>query len=102
MSLALQPLEATERLDAILKGSDVAELEDAILENIINRDQQYKIDPDYLTNLQKEIQWHMRLLLIDWMMEVCDEFGLKRDTLHLGCYYTDLYLTKVYCKVDDL
>ena len=102
MSLATQPLEAVERLDAMLKGSDVAELEDAILENIIRRDLEYKLNPDYLTTLQREIQWHMRLLLVDWMMEVCDEFGLKRDTFHLATYYVDLYLTKIYCKVDDL
>lgn len=44
----------------------------------------------------------MRLLLVDWMMEVCDEFGLKRDTFHLATYFNDLYLTKVFCKVDDL
>lgn len=44
----------------------------------------------------------MRLLLIDWMMEVCDEFGLKRETYHLAVYYTDLYLTKEYCPIDQL
>lgn len=86
----------------MLKGQDVAELEDAILENIIKRDRQYKINPDYMVTLQKEIQWHMRLLLIDWMMEVCDEFGLKRDTFHLAAYYVDLYLTKEYCRVEHL
>ena len=44
----------------------------------------------------------MRLLLIDWMMEVCDEFGLKRDTYHLGVYYTDLFLSKEPCRVEFL
>ena len=44
----------------------------------------------------------MRLLLVDWMMEVCDEFGLKRDTYHLGVYYTDLFLTKIPCRVECL
>lgn len=51
MSLAASPLEANERLDAMLKGSDVAELEDAILENIIKRDQHYVINPDYMVTL---------------------------------------------------
>lgn len=55
-----------------------------------------------MTYFQKGIQWHMRLLLVDWMMEVCDEFGLKRETFHLATYYVDLYLTKVYCRVENL
>ena len=44
----------------------------------------------------------MRLLLLDWMMEVCDEFGLKRETYHLAAYFNDLYLSKVYCPIDRL
>jgi len=44
----------------------------------------------------------MRLLLLDWMMEVCDEFGLKRETYHLACYLTDLYLTNTLCSIDKL
>ena len=44
----------------------------------------------------------MRLLLFDWMMEVCDEFGLKRDSFHLAAYLADLYLTKEYCPIDRL
>jgi cyclin E len=44
----------------------------------------------------------MRLLLLDWMMEVCDEFALKRETYHLAAYFTDLYLTKEYSPVDQL
>jgi hypothetical protein len=44
----------------------------------------------------------MRLLLLDWMMEVCEEFGLKRETYHLSVHFTDLFLTKQYCSVDKL
>ena len=44
----------------------------------------------------------MRLLLVDWMMEVCDEFGLSRETYHLASTYTDLYLTKIRCPIDKL
>lgn len=44
----------------------------------------------------------MRLLLYDWMMEVCDEFGLKRDSFHLAAYLSDLYLSKEKCPIDRL
>lgn len=35
----------------------------------------------------------MREILIDWMMEVCEEFMLKRDTLFIAVDYIDRYLT---------
>jgi hypothetical protein len=44
----------------------------------------------------------MRLLLLDWMMEVCDEFGLKRETYHLAAYFNDMFLTTQYCPIDRL
>ena len=31
---------------------------------------------------------------MDWMMEVCDEFHLTRETFHLAVTYTDLYLSR--------
>ena len=44
----------------------------------------------------------MRLLLVDWMMEVCDEFALSRETFHLSSTYVDLYLTRKYCPIEKL
>jgi hypothetical protein len=44
----------------------------------------------------------MRLMLIDWIMEVCDEFALSRETFHLAVLYIDLYLTRVRCQIDRL
>ena len=37
----------------------------------------------------------MRAILIDWMMEVSNEFMLKKETLYLAINYTDRYLSKV-------
>lgn len=44
----------------------------------------------------------MRLMLLDWMMEVSDEFGLSRETFHLSITYVDLYLTRMRCKIEEL
>jgi len=35
----------------------------------------------------------MRAILLDWMMEVCAEFNLKRETFHLAVIYVDRYLS---------
>ena len=37
----------------------------------------------------------MRAILIDWMMEVCMEFTLKRETFHISLNLVDRYLSKV-------
>ena len=34
----------------------------------------------------------MREILIDWMMEVCEEFMIKRETLYVALNYIDRYL----------
>jgi len=35
----------------------------------------------------------MRCILLDWMMEVCMELSMKRDTLYVAVNYVDRYLT---------
>jgi hypothetical protein len=44
----------------------------------------------------------MRLMLIDWIMEVCDEFSLCRETFHLSVAYIDLFLSRQACRIDRL
>ncbi len=44
----------------------------------------------------------MRILLVEWMMEVCDEFGLKRETYHLAVYYIDLFLSRINTPIEKL
>jgi hypothetical protein len=41
-------------------------------------------------------------MLVDWMMEVCDEFALTRETFHLAVNYVDLYLSKEQCPIERL
>eukprot|EP00941_MAST-03F_sp_MAST-3F-sp1_P002625 g2625.t1 len=47
----------------------------------------------YFMETQAEIDASMRSVLIDWMMEVSHEYGLKRITLQRALNYTDRYLT---------
>ena len=35
----------------------------------------------------------MREILIDWLMEVCEEFMIKRDTLYISIDFIDRYLS---------
>lgn len=42
----------------------------------------------------KELEPRMRSILFDWLMEVCDCFGLQRSTFYMAQYYVDAYLSK--------
>lgn len=63
---------------------------------LIKQEYIYTPDPFYLNNRNVSITWMMRAILFDWMMEVCSEFTLKRETFHLATNYIDRYLSKKY------
>lgn len=48
---------------------------------------------DYLINQQTEITDNMRRILIDWLMEVCQEYHMDIQTLFLSIHYLDTYLS---------
>lgn len=57
------------------------------------RKHKIKLDQHMLLR-HPELDARMRWVLFDWMMEVCDSFGLQRATFYLAQYYVDAYLTK--------
>jgi cyclin E len=54
----------------------------------------YEPSPTYMDR-QANITARMRAILVDWMGEVCDEFKLRRETLHLAVNYVDRFLSEV-------
>ena len=64
------------------------------LNYLISREAAYAPDPYYFESIQTHINWSMRAILLDWMMEVCMEFTLKRETYHYATNYVDRYLTR--------
>ncbi len=37
----------------------------------------------------------MRSILVDWLVEVCEEYKLHTETLYLAVNYTDRFLSKM-------
>jgi len=74
------------------------------LEYLVMRDTDYAADPNYLTpDKQANITVNMRAILVDWMMEVSEEFGLKRETYHIAINLVDRYLSNsLHIKKRDL
>lgn len=49
--------------------------------------------PDYLEKVQKDVSANMRGILIDWLVEVAEEYNLLPDTLYLAVSYIDRFLS---------
>eukprot|EP00670_Eutreptiella_braarudii_P029785 CAMPEP_0174383858 /NCGR_PEP_ID=MMETSP0811_2-20130205/125524_1 /TAXON_ID=73025 ORGANISM="Eutreptiella gymnastica-like, Strain CCMP1594" /NCGR_SAMPLE_ID=MMETSP0811_2 /ASSEMBLY_ACC=CAM_ASM_000667 /LENGTH=175 /DNA_ID=CAMNT_0015537619 /DNA_START=26 /DNA_END=550 /DNA_ORIENTATION=- len=56
----------------------------------------------YVEEVQADITWQMRAILIDWLNEVTEEFNLKIDTLCLAVNYVDRYLSCVHVQRNRL
>ncbi len=54
----------------------------------------YHPSSDYMRK-QQDITSNMRYILVDWLVEVCDEYKLNRDTLHLAVNYIDRFLSRM-------
>ncbi|KAM3141112.1 hypothetical protein pb186bvf_006717 [Paramecium bursaria] len=67
---------------------------------LYQKEQDYRVNQNFYEHLT--ITPLMRSILIDWIMEVCKEFTLKRETFHLTVINLDRYLTKVNVSKSEL
>ncbi|CAD8072737.1 unnamed protein product [Paramecium sonneborni] len=51
-------------------------------------------NPDYMVQIQTQISPKFRAILMDWMIDVCSVYQMKRDTYYLAVAYVDCYLSK--------
>ncbi|PPJ57215.1 hypothetical protein CBER1_02839 [Cercospora berteroae] len=78
--------------------SMVAEYGDEIFEYMREMETRMSPNPFYM-ELQAEIQWSMRAVLVDWVVQVHQRFNLLPETLFLTINYIDRFLS---CKVVSL
>ena len=45
-------------------------------------------------NLQSDITSSMRSILVDWLVDVCEDYKLDTETLYLAVNYADRYLSQ--------
>ena len=50
-------------------------------------------DPSYASTTQKDVNAVMRGILVDWLVEVAEEYKLSADTLYLSVGYIDRVLS---------
>ncbi|MCL7038282.1 hypothetical protein MKW94_006236 [Papaver nudicaule] len=51
---------------------------------------------NFMETLQLDISQRMRGVLIDWLVEVSEEYKLASDTLHLAVYFIDRFLSQKF------
>ncbi|KAL3633449.1 hypothetical protein CASFOL_022211 [Castilleja foliolosa] len=57
---------------------------------------------DYIEKVQRDITQDMRAILIDWLVEVSDEYRMASDTLYLTVNLIDRFLSKNYIEKQTL
>lgn len=62
------------------------------LKQMLLSEKEYQFNPHYLDTSGTNIKWNMRAILLNWIIEVSDDFGLKRSTFHYAANYIDRYL----------
>jgi cyclin E len=72
---------------------DEAEAAGRTLNYLVSLEGIYSPNPHYFEQCQGDITCLMRAILIDWMMEVCNEFTLKRETFYYSLNYVDRFLS---------
>lgn len=53
----------------------------------------FRPGPDYLCSTQRSVTGDMRAVLIDWLVEVAEEYKLVTETLFLTVAYLDRFLS---------
>lgn len=69
-----------------------AEYSNDIFEYMRELEFKYRPDMDYM-ELQPELNWHKRGILIDWLVRIHDHCGLLPETLFLTVHFTDRFLS---------
>nr|XP_008357379.2 putative cyclin-A3-1 isoform X1 [Malus domestica] len=59
----------------------------------LEADENRRPSPDYMTKIQKDVTANMRGILVDWLVEVAEEYKLLSDTLFLTVMYIDKFLS---------
>ncbi|XP_052860092.1 G2/mitotic-specific cyclin-A [Anopheles cruzii] len=71
---------------------EVEEYQEDILLYLKDAERRNRPKPNYMLK-QTDITHSMRTILVDWLVEVCEEYKLHRETLALAVSYIDRFLS---------
>ncbi|XP_046807737.1 G2/mitotic-specific cyclin-A [Lucilia cuprina] len=71
---------------------EVVEYQRSILEYFRESEKKHRPKPHYMRR-QTDINYSMRTILVDWLVEVSEEYNLDTETLYLSVSYIDRFLS---------
>ncbi|CAD8153794.1 unnamed protein product [Paramecium pentaurelia] len=76
------------------KDSQIGGFSSETLQALMLQEIEHFPNPDYMVSIQTQINPKVRAILMDWMIDVCSVYHMKRDTYYLAVAYVDSYLSK--------
>ncbi|XP_036327091.1 G2/mitotic-specific cyclin-A isoform X2 [Rhagoletis pomonella] len=73
---------------------EVVEYQRNILEYFLESEKKHRPKPHYMRR-QADINHSMRTILVDWLVEVSEEYNLDTETLYLSVSYIDRFLSQM-------
>ncbi|XP_013111919.2 G2/mitotic-specific cyclin-A [Stomoxys calcitrans] len=71
---------------------EVVEYQRSILEYFRESEKKHRPKPHYMRR-QTDINYSMRTILVDWLVEVSEEYNLDTETLYISVSYIDRFLS---------
>ena len=92
VSLSLSNSNKEENEYEEFQGQTIYDLD--FYNNLLNYEKEKKkIDPNYIKKYYPKITFEDRRFVINWLMQICEEFAFKRDTFHYSITYFDSILS---------
>ena len=86
-------LDVESYLQVKSKVDKVLLQDDRVIKNMLAEEKRMK-KVDYCASIQSELKPHMRKIVVDWMLEVCQDQQCQPQVFHLSLNYLDLFLSQ--------
>ncbi|XP_009367380.2 putative cyclin-A3-1 [Pyrus x bretschneideri] len=96
LTKTIQQPEAAKDVDAVSDNHQMCALYARDIYEYLQKldaDEDRRPLPDYMTKIQKDVTANMRGVLVDWLVDVAEEYKLLSNTLFLTVMYIDRFLS---------
>lgn len=80
----------------------LSEFSQPIFDNLKKQEEQFMVDPTYISKVQTEIRDTSRAFLLEWIIDVHRKFRLQPESLYVTQLIIDQYLSKVKIQKSQL